>query len=463
MAGTHSRKSPSGAKRLHGCPGALTLIDTLPPEQRSSSGWAARLGTAAHFLLEKCLRELKSPEEFRDRIIELLGDQEDGSMLRPMAKMPTDVKRLQRCFVVDDSMIRGVHIAVNYVMTRCEELGFDPAKLQLETRTNPVPERDDTDGTADVTIDIWPTYLEVVDYKNGRNVVEHEDNPQLLAYLAGKAQESGWSHDKYAITVIQPNADHEEGWVRTFDISREDLQAFVGKHRRAAELADEAADAFVGSQTEPVGAGVGDAAGEMANVPWGEMFTRPGEWCDNCDASFICLAKKRWLQKQASMDFDDDPHELTPVSGLPEAAKVIGWAGRMFAHIKQARELADSQIKAGAKDPQLKVIRSKGRGAWKDPSNPHALVAQLVKDGYLSDNEREMAFEPAKLLSGPKVEKLITGKRDGVTQTARRQAFRQAYMETKPGKLKVVHISVPGEPVVVSAADEFDDDPGGDE
>lgn len=464
MAGTHSHKSPSGAKRLHACPGALTLIETLPPEQRSTSGRAAKMGTAAHFLLEKCLREMKEPEEFRDRLIELIGDQEDGSMLRPSAKFPTDVKRRANTFIVDDDMLRGVSMATDYVWARCQELGVDPTKVQLETRTNPCPEREDTSGTADVTIDIWPTYLEVVDYKNGRVTVEHIDNPQLLAYLAGKAQESGWSHDRYAITVVQPNGDHEDGRVRTFDISREDLMAFVEKHRAAAIAADDAADSFTGDQTATLGEGVGEAAGEMANVRWGDAFTHPGEWCDNCDASFICLAKKLWLQKQAGMDFDDEPTEPVPVSSLPEAARVLAWAPRMYAHLKLASSFANAELMAGRKFPDLKVVRTKGKGVWKkDLGAPEVVAAKIAKAGYVSDNERSLLFEPVALLSGPKVEKLIKGdKANKITQVERRKAFRQEFMEQSPGGLKVVHVSAPGDPVELRPGDEFDDDPGGD-
>ena len=53
---THAKLSPSGAHRWMACPGSSILIDELPSEFKRSSGHAQR-GTAAHTLVEMCLRD----------------------------------------------------------------------------------------------------------------------------------------------------------------------------------------------------------------------------------------------------------------------------------------------------------------------------------------------------------------------------------------------------------------------
>jgi hypothetical protein len=65
-------------------------------------------------------------------------------------------------------------------------------------------------------------------------VVEHNDNDQLLAYLLGKALEAEVRHDqRYAVTVVQPNAPHEEGRTRTVETTADELKAFQQRYRAA--------------------------------------------------------------------------------------------------------------------------------------------------------------------------------------------------------------------------------------
>jgi len=443
MAG-HSHKSPSQAKRIHACAGALPLVDSLPPEQRVGAGRPAQMGTAAHHLLEKCLSSLTDPEVYLGRIIKLIvdkdGDATGCSMLKVGAKTPPlgDI-----WFEVDEVMVEGVQLAYFYTLKRCEALGIDPKKLLLEQRTNPVPDRDDTAGTADVTLDAWPE-LEVIDYKNGYVIVEHEDNEQLLAYLAGRAHDTGWCHEEYKITVVQPNSFHDEGKVRTFEISKEDLLAFVDKHRAACERADRAADEFSGVLTPE----------------WTEKWLVAGPHCQAtmCDARLTCPALKAWNKAQAGKDFDDDPagvNEVPTITALGEAAKVLAWAPYLTAHIKAARQFANDMIRSGVTTSELKLVRSRGKRAFrKDIGEPHTIAANMVKAGIISDNERALLFTEPELITGPKAEKLIKGKGAGV----RKQKFADEFLTFVPGGLKVVLASAPGEAVTANPGEDFDDD-----
>jgi hypothetical protein len=201
----HTKRSPSQAKKFGACAGTLAFCESLPPEQRGVSGEAARIGTCTHKLIEHTLRNGEEPEAYRGRMIEIVNEGEDNEetkILRAGAKTP-GAGRVW--YEVDSAMIDGATMMTDYVRKRCAELGMKESDLQLETRTNPLPDRDDTSGTADVTLDAWPLLLELADYKNGYLEVEHKDNDQLLAYLLGKALEMDMTHECYRVTVVQPN------------------------------------------------------------------------------------------------------------------------------------------------------------------------------------------------------------------------------------------------------------------
>lgn len=463
MPGLHAKKSPSGAKRLHKCAGALTLVDSLPPEMRSGSGVASKLGTCTHFLLETCLREGVPPKTYADRLIQIVNEgaeNEDTVFLKPKAKIPRGVMAANT-FIVDVEMISNADLAYDYVERRCNELGVPLEKLHLETRTNPVPERDDTSGTADVTIDAWPIVLELVDYKNGRIVVEHEDNEQVLAYLSGKAHDLGWSYDEYKLTIVQPNGRHEEGKTRTVTVSKEKLLAFVEKHRKAAERADEAADAWIGEPQAWLDPVTFNENGEEAT--WAETYLVAGPHCLSsfCDAAHgnVCPAFRAYKQQEAKdAEWDAEPADANPnavlVATNEDAQDIMARAPFMRKLIGAAHRHLLGEAQAGRMPDGMKFVRK--RGARKHVPEtleaPNAFAAKLVKDGYITDNERSLLFKPATLITGPQTEKLVPSKK--------RKEFAAKYLTKPEGGLKLVPVTDPGEPVPYSVGDDFEDEEG---
>lgn len=455
MAGTHASKSPSTSERFHACAGYLPAVASLPADMRRGSTKASQMGTAAHFLLERCLTETKPPEDFRDRIIELLPPHEDGSMLKANAKLPG---RNRVFFIVDDDMIEGVALAYEYVQRRMVELSMVAKDLQLETRTNPCPERDDTSGTADVTLDAWPAMLEVVDYKNGFMTVEHKDNPQLLAYLAGRAHDTGWGHDHYQITVVQPNARHDEGRVRTFHVTRQELQAFVLRHRAAAERVDVAEDSYPGLRA------VRDQTDEGAE--WVKANLVAGHHCNMCDFALLCPAKKLLIKSKAGLDFDSEmPTEALPeVVGIEEAVRLVEWKDLITDHLKQAQALVNTTARGG-KSSAVKLVRGTSPGrTWRSVAAVRAALTEefpdicflgktidalMVEAGYIGGNSRAQLFIEPKMVTGPAAEKLV--------QSKLRRAFSALFLDKPPGRLVAVPASDSREAVVVNAADDFDD------
>lgn len=433
MAGTHATKSPSGAERFTACPGSIPLIESLPPEQRNASGPAAQLGTAAHGLLERCLTTGDEPAKYLGRIIELVGENEDVSILRAGAKAPKQPHRVW--FEVDAAMIEDVDVAYNYVLKRCAELGADPKSLQLETRTNPLPDRDDTSGTADVTIDAWPELLEVVDYKNGYMLVEHKQNPQLLSYLTGRAEDTGWSHEKYRITVVQPNADHEDGRVRSFEVTADDLRAFQVKHRAAVEAVDVAAAAF---ETEE-------------RAAWEDEYLRPGEHCTFCSAAAVCRKRYEMAKEQAGIDFDSEPVDQPEPTTPEQVLHILAWKDQMDRLIRAAEQWGQRALEAGRKVPGQKLVRKRSKRVWRDDLEPDAIADGMVKDGLIGANEKSRLFTDPELISGPQAEKLVARKQ--------RKAFEAAYLIKPPGGLVMVPESDPRPEVVPQPGDEFDSEP----
>lgn len=456
MAGVHAKKGPSGAERLHACPGALAAVELVPEQFRKTSGPAAQLGTAAHFLLEKCLGERVEPETFRDRIIVLLGDHEDGSMLKPGAAEPDPKETV--FFRVNDEMIRGVTMAYEYVLKRMAEFPPSEVTLLLESKTNPVPDRDDTWGTADVTIDVFLDLLEVVDYKNGRLLVEHKGNPQVMSYLAGRAHDTGWSHDHYAVTIVQPNAEHDEGRVRRVEVTREELLAFVDKHRAAAELADVAADVLADECMGDINAPL-----ELGGS-WADAYLKAGDHCTMCEFgdALMCPAKKAWVQQQAGIEFDADPPEPEDVHpGAAEAARILAWAPVLLQQIKLARSVEFSELQAGRVLPGRKAVRLKPRGRKFKPGlgTPFQIADKLVKGGFISSNERTLLFTEPELLSGPKIEKLISTEKVEVDgkKVSKRTLFSQQFLYMPEGRIVTAPLDDPREAVTVSAASDFED------
>lgn len=422
-------------------------------------GDAAKLGTAAHFLLEKSLSERIPPIEFLGRFIVLLGDEEDGSMLKAGAKQPTK----GTWFEVDEDMAENVGIAYDYVERRLQELDVPRGDLKLESKTNPCPDREDTWGTADVSLDAWPILLEVVDYKNGFGLVDHEDNPQLLSYLAGRAHDTGWSHDHYRITVIQPNATFDDGKkIRSFDISKADLQAFVVKHRNAAIQSDEAADDLATLGNDPKAQlGILGDAGEFADATWADAWLKAGQHCDDtyCEGRLICPAYRMWKQKKAGAEFGDEPPP-DPVDPktfdlqAEMAVDILAWEPHWTSLVKLARAYEAKLRKEGKTLPGRKLVRGKPRGrVWKDGLGvPEAIAKAMVKAGYISDNERARLFTLPVLLTGPAAEKLVPSKL--------RKAFSADFLIMPKGPITSVSVDDPREAVVVNAADDFPDEEG---
>lgn len=452
---------------MHLCAGVYAMVDSLPLEMRSGSGQASKLGTISHFLLETCLSGLVEPESYQGRLIQIADegtDEEHCVLLKPRAKMPRGTAERANCFEVDSEVVANVGRAYDYVERRCKTLGISMKKLKLETRTNPVPDRDDTSGTADVTLDAWPLALEVLDFKNGRVVVEHKNNPQVLAYLAGKAHDEGWDYSEYWVTIVQPNGRHEEGVVRSVLVTKAELLAFVEKHRAAAERADEAAEAFPGWKAVPTHKNSDTVA--LKDPKWSDSYLKGGDHCGYCDASHVCPAYRAFRQKQAKEEeWDTDPEtgevevpdlKAFRFTALQDALEVRQREGFYRSLLRKAHAFLSAEAQAGRLPPGMKWVRKISKRQWKlDLGIPDAVADRIVKGGYLSANERARVFAAPSLITGVQALALVP--------KGKRADFEEAFLFKPKGGLKLVLATDPGEPVPYSIGDDFENDEESDE
>lgn len=194
----HAMLSPSASDRWIACPGSVSACAVLP--QRPSSKFAAE-GTAAHSLLELCLRLDQDPDQF-------LG------------------LEIEPGFVVSEEMAAAVGAGVDWVRATMAE---NPSlRLHIEIRVKPGPlfglHNGECEGTADIILEDGRLCI-VADYKHGAGVfVEVKDNSQLKLYAAGARERNGGPFFKYQMVIIQPrNYSNNGRLVRDAYVSETDL------------------------------------------------------------------------------------------------------------------------------------------------------------------------------------------------------------------------------------------------
>jgi hypothetical protein len=352
-------------------------------------------------------------------------------------------------FMVDQDMIEAASVMVGYVRQRQVELGAD---LQAESYTIPLTDRDDSGGTADVTLDAWPDVLEVVDYKHGAGVyVPVLRNFQTRSYLLGKAIESGFSHDIYRHSIVQPRCS-EAPDIASEEMTRAELLEFQKGLVEAAERVDCARDM--------VGAGCSLAdlkdAGYLTTGEDGSACT----WCE-LKRGDVCPAARAMVESMANMDFQDEPLDLPiPDGSDPELlARILLWVPFLDKWIKRVKEGSLELVMSGTAIPGYKLVRGRSNRCWVDLIDGKPVTdADLIKKLTASFDikRKDLLTEPG-LKSGPQVEKLLD-KDD-------RKVFEAHFLRKPPGRFALTDADDKRDEVVPAAQDfsDFDDFDDGDE
>lgn len=215
----HARKSPSASSRWSKCAGSIREEEKYP----NTSSPASIDGTGSHELLELLLADV-----IEDRMVNYVGETIGlGHEDKPEG------------WVVDESRLTRVMVAVDYVKQRMIDLGPN-VLLLLEDRTHPGEKYGISDlwGTVDITL-IINGFVEVIDYKDGIvKVSEHTE--QLLCYASGQvdhAEKDCFEIKEVRKTIVQPKSFGEQ--IRSVSHTKEQNDLMFKVLSDAAILTDD--------------------------------------------------------------------------------------------------------------------------------------------------------------------------------------------------------------------------------
>ena len=446
MSGKHKRLAASQTKWWSNCPGALAYVEAHPESEKGSNEYA-QMGTCAHALVETCLSKGHEPDGYLGRLIEITNpdtEEEGTSILRKGAKWPKDPTRV--VFEADADMVDAVTKMTDYVRWRLAEEGLDMRHVRLETRTNPLPIRDDTGGTADVVIDAWPILLEIIDYKNGSGVfVPVEGNEQLRSYGLGELYgPGGLDYERVRHTICQPRHQQSPSdGIMSEEMDPQDLWDWGGWLALRAERVDDARE-LVAGMAEPKG----NLDIDLATLNAGGFLSvgDDGSHCTWCPLSAACPAALARVQELAMTDFDDDPLEIDVPASDNHLAVLVPWIPFVDKWAKGVMANAKAILMAGGKIDGQKVVRGISNRKWTDEMDEEDIGETLKADYGLS---ADVIRTVPKLITGPQAEKLI--------EKDRRKEFNEHLLVKPEGALTMAPESDKRDAVTVDPADDFDD------
>lgn len=195
MTAQHAKhRPPSSAARWLSCPASVSVVQ-LYDAYGEQPKEAADKGTLAHALLDAYLTFGLKPD--------------------------TD----------DPDMDMNVIEAGDWIKRRKAEYGAN-CELYIEHRLD-TPHTGEF-GTADAVF-VTPSTIEIVDYKNGYVPVDVWMNAQMMVYLISAIAKYG-ARKNYRVTIIQPNYDHIDGPIRTFEPTKDQVEWFDNEVRQAVSL-----------------------------------------------------------------------------------------------------------------------------------------------------------------------------------------------------------------------------------
>lgn len=440
----HKSLSASAAHRWMNCAGSVALIGVEP----SIGSQPAMLGTAGHKIIEVMGVNGETEAQKYKGYIALVDETGEGETELHAPDDPNPYlldhdgtpRTGWHAFVADDKMIDGVQMFVDEVervkLTMYEPEVFHERMLDMAWLD------DRLGGTADKTLVEAFGWAHLFDYKNGYIVVDVKDNEQLKTYAVGILHEHP-DAEGVRVTIVQPNAPHEEGCIRTEEYTRDELKLFEIQMKEAAD-----------NTSKP-------------NAP-----LRAGDWCMWCPAKTRCEAFEAKMAEEAHADFADDPpealeaahvdalHEATSgdneqdetvyLAALTRKAKWVPlfdrWARDLEGEIQNA-------LMSGKEVVGFKLVNGKSKRRWNPDVNIDATINEQVPGFPLDD-----LWAERKMKSPAQVEKLGADKEQ---RKAMKAAVALCAIKP-PGRVTVAEATDPRPVADASAsalADFGDDDP----
>lgn len=424
------------------CAGSVALIGVEP----SIGSQPAMLGTAGHKIIEVMGINGETEASKYKGYIALVDETGEGEteLHAPDDETPyllnTDgtPRKGWHAFVADDKMIDGVQMFVDEV-ERVKLTMFEPE--EFNERMLDISWLDDRlGGTADKTLVEPFGWAHLLDYKNGYIVVDVKDNEQLKTYAVGILHEHP-DAEGVRVTIVQPNAPHEEGCIRTEEYTRDELKLFEIKMKQAADETSK------------------------ANAP-----LRAGDWCMWCSAKTRCPEFEAKMAEEAKADFSDDPPDALPPAATvafeeangeePDEAVYLAALARKVRWVplfdKWARDLegeVQNALMSGKIVTGFKLVQGKSKRKW----NPDVGVEATITEQVPGFPVAELYTEP-KLKSPAQVEKLGADKEQ---RKAMKAAVGMCAIKP-PGRVTVAEALDPrpvADPATSALADFGDDDP----
>ncbi len=389
----HARLPASTAHRWTACPASAYMDES---GDRRGSRYAAE-GTAAHFLVERCLRDGSDPRDYMGRTIHV---DENGDTLWG-AEIKGDWS-----FEVNPEMVGA---AMTFLQCTGDALiTMDPGGVSyVEERVSPGHEH--LGGTLDWA-HVSGDQAVIADLKYGRGVVvEVHENPQQMIYALGLLARHPEVQEVTSY-IVQPRAPHADGSIRWTTYSAQELVDFYVWLLQRVEAADD---------------------------PGAPRIV--GEHCRFCPDLANCPAALEQAQGVAAMEFGEDDVGEFITECLTLAPMVEAWA-------KAVRREALGRLMDEQVVPGWKLVHGRGTRAW---TAEETEVLRLAKKAGLL---KAACFSVPKLLSPHGLEQAAA--RGGMTGREAGAHFSEAWDKT-PGGPAIAPDDDPREPYRGDPADDF--------
>ena len=371
----HAILGASSSKRWLTCPGSVRVSASVP---NGPSSKYAEEGTCAHTLGEWCLEKMVDPREFKGEIITT----KEGSS-----------------FVVDDNMIDAVRVYYELVRDEAREAGVAPKDIKLEERFDLSWLHPGMFGTNDAGFGVPFGDLYIYDYKHGAGIaVDAIDNTQMVYYAIGACydheREEWHDYEEIHMTIVQPRAWHEDGEVRRWTITMDELKEWA-KVLKVGAIATEALDAPL--------------------VP-------DDEACRWCKASSFCSAIYSKAMDVARVDFSpilpENHNDIADRISLEECVRVVSYKNLLKSFVSACEwRLEHSILREGKTVEGMKIIKGRGSRDWVDVNQAQRTLSQTFSMDKIMKMELRSPAQLEKIVGKKLVADMVV-KKEGVLKVA---------------------------------------------
>jgi len=389
----HAILGASSSKRWMTCPGSVKQSRGIP---NGPSSQPAEQGTAAHTLGEWCLEKQCDPREFKGEIITT----DEGNS-----------------FVVDNDMIDAVRVYFEIVRDQAIAQGLKLTDVQIEARFDLQWLHKGMFGTNDASFAVPFGDLYIYDYKHGAGIsVDAIDNTQMVYYAIGASynvERGEWEdYENIHMTIVQPRAYHEDGEVRTWTISMDELKEWAKKLKVAA-IATEALDAPLNPSEDG---------------------------CHWCKAAANCPAIYSKAKEVAQIHFspivpEGHNDKIVDALTLEECVNVINHKSLLKSFVSACEWRVENAMLRERKTVEgMKIIKGRGGRSWVDANDAQRVLSQTFSMGDIMKMELKSPAQLEKIVG----KKLVAG-----------------LVIKKEGMLKVAPLSAKGKAITLDEGDDL--------